>query len=550
MTRYRPVIRIVPSLILWIMAPYVFAQGGGTVTVGGVRANALPMLSTSAIMLVAIAILVISVIKLRRHQAVGLNIALVAIGASTLLMVKPISAIVDLAIPNSSPACSGERDILNYDSETSPRLTNECTSTTVSILQYSLPCPSDIWEGSGSIGTLLAPGESTELLSCGDYPPEFTLGAPISIPEDAGPQTFDHWITGISPGPASEATQTVSFTTSSDQPALFSVQPAITPDGTLTFTAADDAWGDTNITVTATDSAGTTSSQSFVLAITPVNDPPFFTLSSNSLSMLEDNGQDLNTDQTGPDFDSPPDGASYTQVSIPGVVSHYSAGSGESDQDSYFTVDFVSAHRTDTSRVVDLSATDIFHDGEIGITESGALEFKLNPHHWGEVELDITLTDSEGATTPAQRLGITIDPVWDNIPTAHNYGYKAGKENSDCITLNLRANLHRNIGQVVFIIKDFGSESMGTLNQEDGTPITLPHISTEGRYCYKPAAHKHSRFNPETGEFDAFSSVTYQIWTGLGDPYTGKSPSVPGHPDVYNELSVEHTVDIIVTPVF
>jgi hypothetical protein len=115
------------------------------------------------------------------------------------------------------------------------------------------------------------------------------------VREDAGAQSVAGWATNISPGPPSESSQSLSFTVSSDNPALFSVQPAVAPDGTLTYAPAPDANGVATVTVTAQDDGGTagggadTSAPStFALTLDPVNDPPSFTAGPNqsSLSLL------------------------------------------------------------------------------------------------------------------------------------------------------------------------------------------------------------------------------------------------------------------------
>ena len=56
---------------------------------------------------------------------------------------------------------------------------------------------------------------------------------------------------------AAEAEQTVTFIVSNDNASLFSVQPAVSPDGTLTYTPAAGANGVANVTVMAMDSGGT-----------------------------------------------------------------------------------------------------------------------------------------------------------------------------------------------------------------------------------------------------------------------------------------------------
>ena len=118
--------------------------------------------------------------------------------------------------------------------------------------------------------------------------PSLTAGANETALEDALPQSSGGWATAITPGPANESTQTVSFTASADDPALFSSQPAVAPDGTLTYTPAPDANGLATVTVTAVDNGGTanggsntSASSTFTITLTPVNDAPSFSAGSN-----------------------------------------------------------------------------------------------------------------------------------------------------------------------------------------------------------------------------------------------------------------------------
>ena len=116
--------------------------------------------------------------------------------------------------------------------------------------------------------------------------PSFTKGANQSILEDAGPQTVAAWATGISAGPSDEATQTLTFTVTNNNNALFAAQPDIDPaTGDLTFTPADNANGSATVTVVLSDSGGTlnsgvdaTAPQTFTITVTPVNDAPSFTM--------------------------------------------------------------------------------------------------------------------------------------------------------------------------------------------------------------------------------------------------------------------------------
>ncbi len=131
-----------------------------------------------------------------------------------------------------------------------------------------------------------------------DDAPSFAAGADQIVLEDAGPQTVAGWATGISAGPANEAGQTVGFTVTADQPSLFSAQPAVAADGTLTYTPAPNANGTATVTVTAVDDGGTANggvdtspAQTFTITIEPVNDPPSFTAGGDSSVLLGILGQ-------------------------------------------------------------------------------------------------------------------------------------------------------------------------------------------------------------------------------------------------------------------
>lgn len=80
---------------------------------------------------------------------------------------------------------------------------------------------------------------------------------------------------------SAEAGQTVQFLVSNDNPSLFSAQPAISPNGTLTYTPAPNACGVANVTAVAKDSGGTayggkdTSAECrFTITVNGVNDAP------------------------------------------------------------------------------------------------------------------------------------------------------------------------------------------------------------------------------------------------------------------------------------
>jgi pimeloyl-ACP methyl ester carboxylesterase len=125
---------------------------------------------------------------------------------------------------------------------------------------------------------------ATVVVSPVNDPPSFIIGANISVAQNNGAYTKSGWATSISAGPPDEGSQTVSFLVSAGTPTLFSVAPAVSPAGTLTFTPAASAKGTTSVTVRAQDNGGTalggldtSAAQTFTITITAANHPPTFT---------------------------------------------------------------------------------------------------------------------------------------------------------------------------------------------------------------------------------------------------------------------------------
>jgi hypothetical protein len=142
--------------------------------------------------------------------------------------------------------------------------------------------------------------------------PSFTNGATQTVLEDTGAHTVNHFVTGISPGPADEAGQTVNFIVTNNAHAMFSVQPSIDASGNLTYTLAANANGSATVSVQAHDNGGTANggadtsvAQTFTIAVTPVNDAPVGT--SNTLTILEDGSHSFTAADFG--FTDPADAA-------------------------------------------------------------------------------------------------------------------------------------------------------------------------------------------------------------------------------------------------
>ena len=122
--------------------------------------------------------------------------------------------------------------------------------------------------------------------------PSFVAGASQTVLEDSGAHAVTGWATGISLGPAAESAQLVTFDVTIDNPSLFSAAPAVASNGTLTYTSAPDANGTAHVTVYAVDDGGTangghdtSSTQSFSITVTAVNDAPTFTPGANQTAV-------------------------------------------------------------------------------------------------------------------------------------------------------------------------------------------------------------------------------------------------------------------------
>jgi VCBS repeat-containing protein len=219
--------------------------------------------------------------------------------------------------------------------------------------------------------------------------PAFTKGADQSLDEDADAQSVSGWATGISAGPSDESSQTLQFLVANDNTALFSSQPAIAPDGTLSYTPAAEAHGSATVTVqlqddggTANEGVDTSAAQTFTIMIAPVNDAPTFT-----------KGADQSLDE---DADA---------QSVSGWATGISAGpSDESSQ----TLQFLVANDN----------TALF-SSQPAIAPNGTLSYTPVAEAHGSATVTIQLQDDGGTansgsdTSAAQTFTITIAPVND-----------------------------------------------------------------------------------------------------------------------------------------
>ena len=223
--------------------------------------------------------------------------------------------------------------------------------------------------------------------------PSFTAGANVTVNEDSGAYAQNGWATAITPGPANEASQDVSFTvTSNSNAALFSAAPAVNDLGRLTFTPAANANGTATIGIRIADNGGTTNGgvnqsaiQTFTITVNAVNDAPSFT--DSNVTVAEDSGAFSQTNWA-------------TNIS-PGPAD-------ESSQTTSFTI----THNSNAALFSTAPA----------ITASGTLTFTPAANENGVATISVRINDDGGTAnggvnqSVVQTFTITITPV-DDAPT-------------------------------------------------------------------------------------------------------------------------------------
>ncbi|MCB1121074.1 MAG: tandem-95 repeat protein, partial [Verrucomicrobiae bacterium] len=202
--------------------------------------------------------------------------------------------------------------------------------------------------------------------------PSFSPGEDQTVVQGSGAHTIEGWATAISPGPADESDQTVSFTVIVDRPELFAGAPAISADGTLTYTLADSASGVANLTVIAVDNGGVANGGSdrsatatFSITIQPVNQAPTFTI--------------------GPDQLVPGDGQA---VVVENWITNISPGA---ESESSQTVTFL----------VEVDRPDLFEAGPT-IDADGTLRYTLKSGAAGDVTISVRAMDDGGTANGGQ----------------------------------------------------------------------------------------------------------------------------------------------------
>ncbi len=250
-----------------------------------------------------------------------------------------------------------------------------------------------------------------------------------------------------------------------DKPELFSIQPAVSATGTLTYTLAPDAVGVATVTVRLMDNGGnalggvdTSDPQSFTITIIEVNDPPSFTLAGNPPASTEDAG--LQT--------------------VVNFATNISAGpASESGQTLTFTLVPMG---TTGGLTIPLPSID---------PTTGTLTYQADADSSGTATFDVTLMDDGGGTdtSTTQTITITINAATDVV--------------ADSLTTNEDTAVSANVitGTNGASADNFGGAAvlMNATNGANGTVM----FAADGTVTYTPNA-----------DFNGTDSFTYTVTAG------------------------------------
>ncbi len=137
-------------------------------------------------------------------------------------------------------------------SYTSPDATGSLSYTPVANQNGSAVITVTVMDAGGTANGGIDSFERTftvEVTAVNDAPSFMNSGGDQVVLEDAGAQTVGAWATSISAGPTNESSQTLNFLVSNNNSSLFAVQPAVSPNGTLTYTTALNANGGATVSV-------------------------------------------------------------------------------------------------------------------------------------------------------------------------------------------------------------------------------------------------------------------------------------------------------------
>ncbi len=245
-------------------------------------------------------------------------------------------------------------------------------------------------------------------------PPTFSMGPDQTVRENSGSHAVPGWAKDVKPGLPDEAAQRVTFRVSSDNPGLFGPggEPAVSPDGTLTYTLAADGNGAALVTVSAVDDGGladggrnASPAQRFTITATPVNSPPSFVAGPDQ-TVNEDAGPQTADGWAGAIAPGPPD-ESAQQVTF--AVSNSNpalfAAGGQPAVSASGRLTFTAAANAFGTAVVTVRAVDDGGTADGGIDGSAPSTFTISvlPQN------DAPVAGQDNVSVDEDAAGVTFD---------------------------------------------------------------------------------------------------------------------------------------------
>jgi hypothetical protein len=156
-----------------------------------------------------------------------------------------------------------------------------------------------IQAATGNVDAALGGGTATSTITVTavNDAPLFTKGADQTVNEDSGAQTVNNWASAISAGPADETGQTLNFIVTNNNNGLFSVQPEVAANGTLTYTPVANANGTAMVSIQIHDNGGgtdTSAVQTLTITVNAVNDVPSFIQGTDQTVFANSGAQTVN----------------------------------------------------------------------------------------------------------------------------------------------------------------------------------------------------------------------------------------------------------------
>lgn len=302
-------------------------------------------------------------------------------------------------------------------------------------------------------------------------PPVFTLAGDQTVAEDSGTQTVANFVTSSSTGPSDESGQTLQFQLESSDPSFFSVQPAIDANGTLTYTVAADRVGSVTITVTLIDNGGiqdggdNSTTSTFAINVTEVNDLPTFTVGSNQTSNEDAGLQTV---------------ANFISTFSPGPAS-------ESGQ----TVNFIVSNNNNGLFSV-----------QPAIAADGTLTYTAAPDANGTATVTVQIHDNGGGTdtSETQTFTITVYPVND-APVGNNSTFTLAENSA--------------VGTAV------GTVTASDIDVGDTRTFAITSGNSNGAFAIDPATGVITVVNPAALDFETQPTFNLVVTVTDGSDATG-----------------------------